>query len=343
MKLRKLSEKEFPAQRELPTQLPLVPSSSSSSQSYQQQQQQTHNANNNPLIAKATLGQSLVHIPMPLTQNSYVMNNIPASYTAVMHPARFINNEGFNTLVNNPTASSSPLAGSRSQQESNSIDWANHPYTPLEITGTYENDPAYVPLQNHVAEPDWRDQIYYWTGMLNYDDTIQSMTWKGRWLGSFTGKPSIEEFESSSNEFFYTSVMERSKIVVSTSDGITMIQPQSSLYKGYYMMENVTGRGNDMERYHDKEFLLDFEPVSSLESRETTTTQKSKVSFLYNVYGKGDSEFGVFILNGTFDSRTNIMDMCRQYVADTDLRCSMSLPQLKQYFKRLATQINNND
>jgi len=36
------------------------------------------------------------------------------------------------------------------------------------------------------AEPDWRDQLYYWTGILYFDPEKQQQVWKGSWVGSYS-------------------------------------------------------------------------------------------------------------------------------------------------------------
>jgi hypothetical protein len=316
---------------------------------------------NNPLA----LAPSLVHIPYQLAQNHYVMNNIPPSFTPVLHPSRYIDNDAFRSL-NNVGNQSAGLStnyrnkgsnrdhGSRqdsSNHNNNSsasekIDWSKHAYIPLEITSQYENQhhqsrsysPLPLPAPHHLNqeiahEPDWRDQIYYWQGKLSYDDNLQSVSWKGHWMGSFTGKPAQEEFDISNNDFVYHSMaIDKSKVVSVINNGTTssstavssLLRPVSGYYKGYYMMQN-----NEMDdkhdKYTDKEFILEFEENPS-----------KTFPFLYNVYGKGDSEFGIFILHGTYDSYNKTLEMSRQYIADCDLRCSMSLPQLKQYFKRIS-------
>jgi hypothetical protein len=316
-----------------------------------------------------TLAPSLVHLPLQLAQNHYVMNNIPPSFTPVLHPSRYIDNDAFRSLNNVGNHSNSSTShrnkstrdhGSRqdsgshlnnnANSSSEKIDWSKHAYIPLEITSQYDHQsrsysPLPLPATHHLNqeiahEPDWRDQIYYWQGKLSYDDNLQSVTWKGHWMGSFTGKPGQEEFAISNNDFVYHSIsIEKSKVVSimnqnsymngngsngSSTAGYSLLRPVSGYYKGYYMMQN-----NDIDdkhdKYTDKEFLVEFEENPS-----------KSFPFLYNVYGKGDSEFGIFILHGTYDSNNKILEMSRQYIADCDLRCSMSLPQLKQYFKRIS-------
>ena len=122
-------------------------------------------------------------------------------------------------------------------------------------------------LEDEEYEPDWRDQIYYWTGdsfpcvscdniypyviiiillliltciidgcpllgLLSVDDDNSCLVWKGSWLGSFTGKPNPEEFAWSTNEFEYMG--ER----VTNSDDLYaqgLLRPKSGYFKGFYL------------------------------------------------------------------------------------------------------------
>lgn len=207
-------------------------------------------------------------------------------------------------------ASNANLPASLSNREAPRIDWSKHA---LEITGAY----PYTAVPLTQSEPDWREQIYYWTGKLAFDDSKSCLSWKGHWLGSFTGKPSREEFASSTNEFsYYSQRIERSRAF--TNEGL--LRPHSGAYKGSYKMDN-DGTG-EMEQYNDKEFFIEFEEILGLATPR------------YHVYGKGDSEFGVFILHGSYDAITRVLEMDRQYLAENDLRKTMSLMQLKLHFKR---------
>lgn len=168
------------------------------------------------------------------------------------------------------------------------------------------------------AEPDWRDQIYYWVGKLSYDDKQQCLRWRGRWMGSFSGKPAESEFDSSSNEFTYCSPrIEKARAF--SSQGL--LRPISGHYAGQYGMDN-DGSGV-IEMYTDKELLMEFEETSLDPCPQ------------YFVYGRGDSEFGEFIVHGTYDSSTRMLDMSRQYLSDNDLKRMMTMPQLKLHIKRL--------
>ena len=124
-------------------------------------------------------------------------------------------------------------------------------------------------------EPDWRDQIYYWTGLLSYDAVNSCLLWKGSWLGSFTGKPNPDEFSWSSNEFEYLGeVLNLEELYVQG-----LLRPRSGRFKGYYMMDN-DGSGF-LEKYLDNEYYVEFEEVRGLYPPR------------YTVVGKGDSDFVV--------------------------------------------------
>jgi hypothetical protein len=279
---------------------------------------------------KPALGQSLVHLPLQLAQNSFIMNNIPAGYNPVLSSMRYLPNDSFNSLnqsqsqaqqqqqqqqqINQLTRDSAD-SNNNNNNSSNSIDWSKHAYTPLEITGHYSNPSSILP---NASMPDWRDQIYYWQGKMEYDESLQCVTWKGKWIGSFTGKPTQEEFSSSESAFYYTSVpIDKAKIF--PNGNTTALRPISGFYRGYYLMEREEP-DVEPEKYSDKEFLLDFEDGGK-------TNQ-------YYVYGKGDSEFGVFLLQGTYDATSRNMELCRQYITENDLRSSMQLAQLKLNLKR---------
>ncbi len=301
---------------------------------------------------------TLIHMPsMNVSQaNPYMLAAAAAGYAPVLHPVRYVH----------PTGSSTAGYGDKD------IDWSKHPYTPLEITasgGVYGN---YNPLHhlpfptngqlhgsqqygnvasatnasannatsnnssNNNNEPDWRDQIYYWSGRLDYQESTKLMVWKGKWIGSFTGKPTFEEFETNGNEFCYESAntIDKNKVYPAGGGGVHgILKPVSTTFKGYYVIDSdVVANGKDgtgatdsdeqEERYYDKEFILEFEEVY----------QRPHPS--YAVYGKGDSEFGVFILNGSYDSSTRTMEMSREYLAEHDSRGNLILAQLKQYFKQ---------
>jgi hypothetical protein len=79
--------------------------------------------------------------------------------------------------------------------------------------------------------------------------------------------------------------------------------------------------GGMKERFQDQECLIEFEELSG------------RLTPFYNVYGKGESEYGTFLLHGTFDAATRMIELTRQYLAENDERKNLSFRQLKQQFK----------
>ncbi|RYH20326.1 hypothetical protein EON65_23785 [archaeon] len=198
--------------------------------------------------------------------------------------------------------------------QGSSGDWSKHPYTPLEISPP----PAYHPVAA-VNEPDWRDQIYYWVGQLRFDEKGKCLVWEGKWMGSFTGKPPKEELESSTNDFSYKSVEVSKSSVMQGTGGLV---PYSGLYHGYHLIDTEGEEAEvEREKFEEKDVLIEFEEVAGGHSAT------------HQACGRGESEFGVFILNGSYVCTTGILEMSRQYLADHDLRCTMTIAQLKQYFK----------
>lgn len=222
-----------------------------------------------------------------------------------MSPSRFLLSNLSRAVLTAPqgaAAKAAPTAGTGSTP----ADWSKHPYTPLEISA-----PSPFPLQP-LSEPDWRDQIYYWTGTLLFDNEEHRMVWSGRWLGSFTGRPLPEEFANSRNAFLYTSSAQ-------LPTGTT--KPVSGCFQGHYLID-AEGSG-ELERFDEQDVQLDFDDSGRGP---------------WKVYGKGDGEFGVFILDGTYDASNHVLEVTRQYLAESDARCAMTVPQLAHYFKRKANQ-----
>lgn len=126
------------------------------------------------------------------------------------------------------------------------------------------------------------------------------LKWCGRWLGSFVGKPDPEEFIWNNNEFEYISNnIDINDIIINNQ-----LRPPSSIcFEGYYMMD-ATGTGKHV-KYYDKQFFVEFQ---QLENTDDTNDIK------YFVLGKGDSEFGPFLLSGTYCVSTKLLDMSRQYM-----------------------------
>jgi hypothetical protein len=247
----------------------------------------------NSASAAAATSSNMANIPAQLMQTRYVLSNVGRS---------------------NGHVGAGPMTTVVAVDPAN-VDWSKQPYTPLEIS-----TPATYQTLHTLGEPDWRDQIYYWIGQLSYNEEEQCLVWSGRWLGSFTGRPVKEEFDSSRNEFRYLSqTVEKSKVEMEDS-----LKPLSGFFKGEYFID-AEGNG-ELEKFDEQDVLLEFEEFGN------------KSPPIYNVYGKGDSEFGVFILHGNYNSGNKQLEMTRQYLPENDIRSSMSLIQLKHYFKRMAGQ-----
>jgi hypothetical protein len=162
--------------------------------------------------------------------------------------------------------------------------------------------------------PDWRDQIYYWTGRLELDRHLGRLVWRGNWLGSFHGKPGAEEFvaEGLSQLFEYEGdeVLEEEVWVC----GILTPPPRPLRFTGYYMMDNDDS--GHPERFLEKEFVMSFEERGGNVAQER----------FFLVRGHGESEFGPFITNGTYSAYTGVLDMARKYVISADeTRCSSQI------------------
>jgi hypothetical protein len=143
--------------------------------------------------------------------------------------------------------------------------------------------------------------------------------WKGSWVGSYTGKPAPAEFAQSSNHFEYRMSV-RSAEQVLRRDG--SIAPQSGSWEGFYLMDN-TGNGA-LERYEDTEYEVRFEEIQgSGEGRQGGSM--GGVEAYCPVYGRGDSDFGAFVVTGVYNRHSRRLEMTRQYVADVDPRAAMTL------------------
>jgi hypothetical protein len=279
-------------------------------------------------ISSSSFGHTLIHLPAGLSQTPYLVNSLPSGYTPLMHPAAQLGA----TL---PAAASivPPLALSASSlpppgrtalpittstaalpvATSSQIDWSKQAYVPLEITGAY----SYSAVTSTQEEPDWRDQIYYWVGNLTFDDKQECLQWSGKWMGSFSGRPVQSEFDSSSNEFtYYSPHIEKSRAF--SSDGLLL--PLGGNYSGQYSMDN-DGSGVT-EMYTDKELLVEFEEVATDPYPQ------------FFVFGRGDSEFGEFVVHGSFDGSSGLLEMSRQYLAENDSKKDLSMQQLKMYLRQ---------
>ena len=160
-------------------------------------------------------------------------------------------------------------------------------------------------------------------GILTYDPARRVQVWQGSWVGSYTGRPSALDFAESSNRFEYSTT-----VVRNIPKEAEVPPPQSGRLQGFYMMDNI-GDGT-LEKYEDTEYEVLFEPIYSPHG----------VTEQYAVYGRGDSDFGAFIVTGRYSAHSRVLEMTRQYVADTDLRARLTLQQLREHF-RPSSIVNN--
>lgn len=203
---------------------------------------------------------------------------------------------------------------------------------PSKQQGTENENSAPNDNPEEEDEVDWRLQIYYWVGKFEPDcQTPSCFRWSGCWLGSFVGRPLEEDFAVSSNAFEYTTdpISIENATRVDTTDGPLYI-PVETVIHGYYMMENDSP--GKLDKFLDKGIVMHF---SQDEYKFKFSDVKEKVNSdgVFNVVGKGDSEFGEFFLSGTWDSKTKTLEMCRQYLLDTDIRADMDLDEYKQHLR----------
>ena len=177
-----------------------------------------------------------------------------------------------------------------------------------------------------VVEVDWREQIYYWTGELSFDISERCFKWRGSWLGSFTGKPEPEDFAWNNNEFEYVSGKVEPLVDVLDPQG-QLLPPSAAFFRGHYMMD-ATGSGRH-DKYFDKQFFAEFKRAEATADADADADAEDSES-KYVVIGKGDSEFGPFLLSGTYCVATKMLDMSRQYMDPNKQSNSMVQQELMQ-------------
>jgi hypothetical protein len=184
--------------------------------------------------------------------------------------------------------------------------------------------------KTNISEPNNKTQpqlsmskeTYFWSGGLSYDMGYGGIVWKGIW--------SISPLHNSSNsrrddfwaqlEFEYFGPKCARNAVIQENGLLT--PPSPSLFFGHFLMEDPKNRGHIL-KYADKDITMIFEPT--LNPSDTSTENVTK----YNVIGKGNSQFGHFVLHGFFDPSTGILDVFREYIADNDIRLPMTITELK--------------
>jgi hypothetical protein len=94
------------------------------------------------------------------------------------------------------------------------------------------------------------------------------------------------------------------------------------------MMDNDDG--GVLSRYSDSLCVLDFLNDSKATMMPEDGGSFSPQSNTYSVIGKGESDFGTFILQGVYNSASRDLDVTRKYVSSFDPRSSMSISQIRE-------------
>lgn len=185
---------------------------------------------------------------------------------------------------------------------------------------------------------DWREQLYHWRGHLSVDSSFTSssdssnsrsvLLWSGTWVGSWQQVAGTESTLAwTGNTFTY-----RGPPVVEGNEGPASmsvpLKPISGTYLGHYMMDNE-GSGR-LSRYSDHNCYLDFK-------------EDEKAQGKYTVIGRGDCDFGAFILQGIYDSASRALDITRKYIPDSDPRSGdkISLHELRASLARDPVKIGS--
>lgn len=89
--------------------------------------------------------------------------------------------------------------------------------------------------------------------------------------------------------------------------------------------------GGVLSRYSDSLCILDFlknDNGTMMPGDGSSSSQPNT----YSVIGKGESDFGTFILQGVYNSTSRELDVTRKYVSSFDPRSSMSISQIRETF-----------
>ena len=177
-----------------------------------------------------------------------------------------------------------------------------------------------------AASDDWRDQTYYWDGYLTvkpHGGGTGHLHLTGRWLGSFEGRPSDREILQSLQEFKYDGPSCR---MSATSAGV--LAELSGRYTGLYLMDD--GSGSGLQQHSDVLDVEIYPDVDTVPDRRRGTSRQHRLGpNQFRVIGRGDGEFGAFLVTGIYNRDTGRVDMVREYIELDDERVFMSLAELK--------------
>lgn len=97
--------------------------------------------------------------------------------------------------------------------------------------------------------------------------------------------------------------------------------------QGAFKMDS---RGTGVVRKQlDREFVLIFEPRAS--------GSEDGVPHYFTVHGRGVSDYGAFIVQGKFNNKNSVLEVVRVFMTEDDVRGSMSLTQLRDWFRQGGT------
>mmetsp|Transcript_13863 Transcript_13863/g.20743 ORF Transcript_13863/g.20743 Transcript_13863/m.20743 type:complete len:238 (+) Transcript_13863:646-1359(+) len=154
--------------------------------------------------------------------------------------------------------------------------------------------------------PSGKEKNSSWRGVLTRDTSGKCLKWTGQWTAD--SSPSSEE-----NTFDFNSPPVADEVL--DSDNSSSLQPVSGVYSGSYMAQGSV-------RVSDVKFMVHFFPAES-----DVPGKASQDEFF--VVGKGDSQFGPFVLRGNYNSTTRSLEANRMPVAPGDPMLSASVEELK--------------
>ena len=141
-------------------------------------------------------------------------------------------------------------------------------------------------------------------------DAKKKLKWGGSWLGSFEGQPSDSAYSGNVQTFSVAGPKLKSgesELAQVTADSL------SGRWAGTYLMDN-DGSGS----------LVKYKTTAQMKFRKREDAEPEALM----VCGKGSNEFGAFVIAGTYNISTGMLDAPRTYIADDDERVKLSLDDL---------------
>eukprot|EP00604_Paraphysomonas_vestita_P002852 CAMPEP_0174818372 /NCGR_PEP_ID=MMETSP1107-20130205/1040_1 /TAXON_ID=36770 /ORGANISM="Paraphysomonas vestita, Strain GFlagA" /LENGTH=441 /DNA_ID=CAMNT_0016030123 /DNA_START=25 /DNA_END=1347 /DNA_ORIENTATION=- len=173
-----------------------------------------------------------------------------------------------------------------------------------------DQDGNAIQVDVSAEQEDWREQLYHWKGHLSVDLAHNVAVWKGIWMTSWQiqqqqeGNAPNPAWNNNSFEYRCANYVVQDPLLKEQVEYPTNLPlpPLNGNYAGYYMMDNDDG--GVLSRYSDSLCHLDFEKDETdlITVTSTDGTFLPPQSFTYLVVGKGESEFGPFLLQGLYNS-----------------------------------------